>query len=125
MKKKVLKIYAYILIIGGVYALWGLLTGKFIPCFYRLTTGFECPGCGITRMFISMFKLDFVSAFHYNPFMFVMFFFWNAIGILCMFDKVKFVQRPRFLYTCFYISLGLMVIFTFYRIFIGLANFFA
>lgn len=31
-----------------------------------------CPGCGLTRMFISIFKLDFYQAFRYNPYMFIL-----------------------------------------------------
>ena len=33
--------------------------------------GIKCAGCGLSRMLISMVKLDFVSAFWYNPFLFV------------------------------------------------------
>lgn len=33
--------------------------------------GIKCAGCGLSRMLISMVKLDFVSAFRYNPFLFV------------------------------------------------------
>jgi len=31
-----------------------------------------CPGCGITRMFLSIFKLDFYQAFRYNPYIFIL-----------------------------------------------------
>ena len=33
--------------------------------------GIKCAGCGLSRMLISIVKLDFVSAFCYNPFLFV------------------------------------------------------
>ena len=33
--------------------------------------GIKCAGCGLSRMLISMVKLDFISAFCYNPFLFV------------------------------------------------------
>ena len=33
-----------------------------IPCVFNLITGYYCPGCGITRMFISIYKLDFYQA---------------------------------------------------------------
>ena len=54
-----------------------------IPCvFYKGTEyifkllkinheGIKCAGCGLSRMLISIVKLDFVSAFWYNPFLFV------------------------------------------------------
>lgn len=31
-----------------------------------------CPGCGLTRMMISIFKLDFYQAFRYNPYVFIL-----------------------------------------------------
>ncbi len=42
-------------------------TGFYIPCVFRLITGYQCPGCGITHSLFSIVKLDFKSAFHYNP----------------------------------------------------------
>ena len=54
-----------------------------IPCvFYKGTEyifkllkinheGIKCAGCGLSRMLISIVKRDFVSAFWYNPFLFV------------------------------------------------------
>ena len=71
MRRKVLKIYGWTFLIGTVYASWVLLTGKFIECFYWKATGYLCPGCGLTRMFISLIKLDVAAAFNYNPVMFI------------------------------------------------------
>lgn len=33
--------------------------------------GLKCAGCGLSRMLISIVKLDFTSAFRYNPFLFI------------------------------------------------------
>ena len=57
--------------IALAYLIFVLLTGIGIPCLINLTTGFKCVGCGISRMLISLVKLDFASAFKYNPFLFV------------------------------------------------------
>lgn len=38
-----------------------------IPCIFHELTGLKCPGCGITRMFVSLFKLNIITAFYYNP----------------------------------------------------------
>ncbi len=61
-------------VIGGAsiaYLLFFLWTGIGIPCpFYELT-GLKCPGCGISRMFISLAKLDFAAAFGHNPFLLI------------------------------------------------------
>ena len=43
-----------------------------IPCLFHEITNLYCPGCGITRMFLSLFKLDFYQAFRYNPLVFIL-----------------------------------------------------
>ena len=52
---------------GIAYLLFTELTGWGIPCVLFQTTGIYCPGCGISRMLMALIRLDFVSAFHYNP----------------------------------------------------------
>lgn len=51
------------------YLAFVLLTDLKIPCIFNLALGVECPGCGITRMFVSLFHFDFAAAFRYNGFM--------------------------------------------------------
>ena len=63
--------YAVILSIGLIYLLITLSIGYGIPCPIYKLTGFKCPGCGLTRMAMAMVRLDFKSAFGYNPFLFV------------------------------------------------------
>lgn len=36
-------------------------------CFFRLTTGIPCPGCGLTRAFSASVKGDWQTAFFYHP----------------------------------------------------------
>ena len=36
-------------------------------CMFRRMTGTGCPGCGMTRCFISLAHGDWRSAWHYNP----------------------------------------------------------
>ena len=43
----------------------------FIPCPILLVIKKYCPGCGITRMFLSLLSLDFYQAFRYNPLIFI------------------------------------------------------
>lgn len=58
---------AIIIIAAGLlYYLINQLTGFAIPCPLNFVTGLHCPGCGISRMFIALLKLDFVSAFRAN-----------------------------------------------------------
>jgi hypothetical protein len=37
------------------------------PCWIRELTGVPCPTCGATRSLLAFTKLDFPSAFHFNP----------------------------------------------------------
>ena len=70
--KKVIKVFLLLLILGITYV---ILFEKFhirIPCIFHELTGLLCPGCGITRCFISILHGDFVKAFHYNRLVFCM-----------------------------------------------------
>ena len=111
MRKRILKIYGWILSIGLFYWLWIQLTDLAIPCLYLLTTGLRCPGCGVSRMLLALFRLDFAAAFDYNPVMFVMFFLWNLVALLCFWGKPSWIQQPKFLYVLFWISLTISIVF--------------
>lgn len=74
MKKRV-KIFlsaAILMIAAGIlYLIINRLTGFAIPCFFYRTTGFCCPGCGVSRMLINIARLDFAAAFNCNRLLFV------------------------------------------------------
>lgn len=38
-----------------------------LPCIPRYITGFICPGCGMSRAWLSVLQLDFAAAFRYHP----------------------------------------------------------
>ncbi len=42
----------------------------FIPCIFHEITGLYCPGCGITRFFLSLLNLEIMQAFRYNMLIF-------------------------------------------------------
>ncbi|MDO4460570.1 MAG: DUF2752 domain-containing protein [Clostridia bacterium] len=50
---------AFVLIVGIIW---------FTGCPVKLLTGISCAGCGMTRAWISLLRLDFTEAFHYHPF---------------------------------------------------------
>nr|WP_125666649.1 DUF2752 domain-containing protein [Paenibacillus baekrokdamisoli] len=60
--------------VGGLFYLkvWLPVTNIGVPCAFHELTGFFCPGCGITRVVISLLSLDFVQAFRYNPLVFIL-----------------------------------------------------
>ena len=57
--------------IGLAYLVVVLCTNAGLPCIFYQLTGWQCPGCGMSRMVLSLVRLDPVSAFHYNPFFFI------------------------------------------------------
>ena len=74
MKKRLaaeISIVSVIFAAGLVYFFVVTLTPFKIPCLFHELTGYMCPGCGVTRMIISMARLDFYSAFGYNKLLFV------------------------------------------------------
>lgn len=70
MKKVDKSFLITICVIILIYIISILLTGSGFPCLIRKLTHLYCPGCGITRMFISLFTLNFYQAFRYNPLVF-------------------------------------------------------
>lgn len=71
--KKVDKSLIYTIIVFLLINLiYYILFKSFIPCIIHKITGLYCPGCGITRMIISIFELDFYQAFRFNPFLFIL-----------------------------------------------------
>jgi hypothetical protein len=52
--------------LSGVYALSGPLHVG-LPCLLRLTTGWDCPLCGGTRMGAAVLRGDLVAAWYANP----------------------------------------------------------
>lgn len=74
MKKKLLDqtYFVVTLTIILVYGILYIFTKQGIPCIFHKISGLYCPGCGITRMFISLFKLNIYQAFRYNPLVFIL-----------------------------------------------------
>ena len=46
-----------------------LIFGLQLECPWNSMFGYDCGGCGTTRMMFSLLHLDFYQAFRYNPFM--------------------------------------------------------
>lgn len=110
-RKAIIKIYIWVIVIGLLYMGWIELTGKAIPCFYYKTTGLYCPGCGISRMFIALFRFDVKAAFAYNPVCFSLFFLWNLIAVLCCIKKASFARKAVFLYGFLGVSVVSLIVF--------------
>lgn len=61
------KKYALLLGAGLLYFLFVTVTGWSIPCPIHAATGFLCPGCGVTTLFLSLGRGDFAGAWAANP----------------------------------------------------------
>lgn len=46
-------------------------TTWFTGCPIQYTIGIACPGCGMTRAWLAVFRLDFSTAFAYHPLFFI------------------------------------------------------
>lgn len=71
MKKKLI-----LILLGLIILLLYLIIGSkfhiFIECPIYKHFHVYCPGCGLTRMLLSILKLDLYQAFRYNPLVFIM-----------------------------------------------------
>ncbi len=70
IKNKLKTVIPVLAALAGYYLL-RRFTPFYIPCPIHAITGFKCPGCGVTRMFLALMRLDFKSAFDSNPFVLV------------------------------------------------------
>ncbi|DAB15882.1 TPA: hypothetical protein CPU00_04435 [Candidatus Gastranaerophilales bacterium HUM_18] len=73
MRSNKIKFWLLILLPCFLFIISSLLI-KYHPqpiCLWKNLSGYNCPGCGITRAFHSLCILDFKSAYNYNPSIFI------------------------------------------------------
>ncbi len=51
----------------SVLTVYAVLAAIGHGCPIRFVTGIPCPGCGLSRAYLALLKLDFAGAFHYHP----------------------------------------------------------
>ena len=68
--KKTALTAAIVLAVGGIYAWVHSAYGFSVPCLFRKVTGWDCPGCGVSRMLLAILRLDFSAAFLFNRVLF-------------------------------------------------------
>ena len=61
-----------------------------IPCPFKAIFSIPCPGCGMTRAYLSLLSFDFVKALEYNPM------FWSVpvLFVFYFFDGRVFKKKP-------------------------------
>lgn len=110
---KTLRNIGIVLAVGIAYYIFIKLTGWAIPCPFRKMFGFYCPGCGVSRMLISIIQMDFVSAFHYNPALFCLS---PLLAICYAAEKIKYIkygERPFYRWQNFILIGALVILFAF------------
>ena len=55
-----------IIIIEGILFSLFHLANYNIPCFFKTIFHIPCPGCGLSRSFLSILRFDFAKAIYYN-----------------------------------------------------------
>ncbi|MBN2280440.1 MAG: DUF2752 domain-containing protein [Candidatus Marinimicrobia bacterium] len=78
-------------------------------CIFHAISGKKCPGCGMTRAFLAIGKLQFLEAFKYN--IFALPFFAVMVLYAVRPGPIKFFQSKIFLYSI----LGVALIYTVMR----------
>lgn len=66
--RRVFRTVSEVVALGALYALFGSVTHLYLPCVFRLLTGLQCPGCGITHCFLCLLRGDPAGAFRANAF---------------------------------------------------------
>ncbi|MBQ4153516.1 MAG: DUF2752 domain-containing protein [Oscillospiraceae bacterium] len=117
-RKIILITYGALFIAGLLFYLLIKILGHGIPCAYYQKTGLLCAGCGATRMFLSMLRLDFAAAFSYNQGFFCIFWLWNLISVLCFTEKLPFMKKSWFWGVAVIGSAVLLSVFTIIRNFV-------
>lgn len=97
-----------ILVLLGLFLLLVIFGGGL--CVFKRLTGIPCPGCGLTRGFLAILRLDFSSAFSYNILVIPLFLCMCAAALLFFFDRKHFkafmrIKLPVFVYA----ALGVLV----------------
>ena len=74
--------------IGVIAGFYLVLQGMGITCPVLFLTGVSCAGCGMSRAWLSLCRLDLTGAFHYHPL------FWLPIpGAILLFFKRHMPKR--------------------------------
>ena len=89
-----------ILIFGTLFVYLAITNIFSFKCIFKDLFGIRCPGCGLTRSFISILNFDFISAIKYNVLgipifiSFILISFFMVIDIFKNSDKtLKFINK--------------------------------
>lgn len=110
---KILKPVATTLALGFTYVVIYKLTGFSLFCPIKKFTGLYCPGCGVSRMFLHLLRLDFAGAFSSNCVLFVMLPIFGAFGAVHAYRYVRYNEHglKKWENTLCYVCIGILLVF--------------
>ena len=88
-RKKVITAAMVLFAAAVLYYIINKITDFSIPCPIHFITGLYCPGCGISRMFIALFELDFYKAFRQNAMVLVSL---PLLFFLIIYSAIKYIK---------------------------------
>ena len=101
-------IFGIIALSGICFHLLGIDFRDYLPhfslCAFRAITGIQCPGCGMTRAFLSLGQLKFKEAIQLNPF--------SLFLLITMILYICIGQSPSWLQNKVLIRITLIVVIT-------------
>ena len=113
-KKLIKVIYNHILlfVLFIVYYFLNKYLDVKILCPFHYITGYLCPGCGITRCLFSILEGNFLKAYYYNRFVFLLLPFFIIFYVYSLYLEIynpkKKLNIPNYVYTILFI---IMIIF--------------
>ena len=121
-KFRVLLLQIFILfVIFGAFLFFKFAPDFLFPsCFWLENFDIICPSCGATRAFQSIFQGKFISAFAYNPFIFVLFFYLLILDVVYCFNTFFGKSYFKFLYPKPWKIILFFILWFFYVVFINI-----
>ena len=92
------------IIIAAFYAVLNLAG---ISCPIKFVTGISCPGCGMTRAWLAVLRLDFAAAFYYHPL-----FLLPPIAVILYLSKAR-INRRVYRFLILAISAGFIIVYAY------------
>ena len=83
------RIWVTVAAAGIAYAVICLHFGVGIPCPIYALTGFRCPGCGVSRMMLSLIRGNVAGMFRYNLVLPVVL---PVLAVLLVRDEVNYIR---------------------------------
>lgn len=89
LKKKAKFIIPILIVFFSYAVLVPYFFKGYSTCLLKELVGIPCPGCGMTRAYLSLLRLDFKKAFYFHPL------FWTIpfIVIMIVFQEISFWNR--------------------------------